>query len=144
MHEAIKKVDRKWFVECLENKVEVNVKDFMGNNALHWAAHSNQPDLVLILVLRGCSPRVHNELGQSPQYLTDSGLCRKILNFAYETNGWPAMCQTGSPGAVLIEAVDEWVKKMLPRHKRYWSNGWLKREERNIKIYSKYDLQSLF
>ena len=57
IHDACKRGNFEHLVECLMNKVPINVQDKAGNSALHWACRGGVCKKTLCSILRFCSQK---------------------------------------------------------------------------------------
>lgn len=94
LHEAAKRGNMSFLVECLDNKVSVNGLDKSGSTALHWAARGGHIDCVAkLLEMPNAQVNVQNKLGDTPlhnaawkgnseiiQLLLENGARTDVLN----------------------------------------------------------------
>ncbi|XP_071108291.1 osteoclast-stimulating factor 1-like [Haliotis cracherodii] len=67
LHEAAKRGNIDFMVECIGNRVSVNSLDKAGSTPLHWAAHGGHiPCLENLLSAGSCQVNVQNKLGDTP------------------------------------------------------------------------------
>lgn len=66
LHEAAKRGNITFLMECITNQVSVNGLDKAGSTPLHWAAHGGHMDcLVQLLAIPNCQINVQNKLGDT-------------------------------------------------------------------------------
>ncbi|GAB6018774.1 Osteoclast-stimulating factor 1 [Chamberlinius hualienensis] len=67
LHEAAKRGNISFLLECLSNKVSVNGLDKAGSTALHWAARGGHLDCIeKLLEVPNIQINVQNKLGDTP------------------------------------------------------------------------------
>jgi len=67
LHEAAKRGNISFLIECLDNKVSVNGLDKAGSTALHWASRGGHLDCVnKLLEISNIQLNVQNKLGDTP------------------------------------------------------------------------------
>ncbi|XP_022253569.1 osteoclast-stimulating factor 1-like isoform X3 [Limulus polyphemus] len=97
LHEAAKRGNLSFLLDCLANKVSVNGLDKAGCTPLHWAAHGGHEDCVQeILRVPSVQINVQNKLGDTPLHsaswrgsdnivrlLLDNGEFLVVLNYDF-------------------------------------------------------------
>ncbi|XP_013885489.1 osteoclast-stimulating factor 1 [Austrofundulus limnaeus] len=67
MHEAAKRGNIDWLMECVLNNVAINGLDKAGNTALYWGCHGGHKDVVeLLLSQPSVELNQQNKLGDTP------------------------------------------------------------------------------
>ncbi|XP_076808542.1 osteoclast-stimulating factor 1-like [Clavelina lepadiformis] len=67
LHEAAKRGNLSFLLECLDNKIAINAADKSGSTALYWAAHGGHVECVDVLINNNFIELNHtNKLGDTP------------------------------------------------------------------------------
>ncbi|KAH7697348.1 SH3 domain-containing protein [Aphelenchoides avenae] len=67
LHEAAKRGNLAFLLDCLRNKVSPNSLDKSGSTALHWASHGGHVNVVVeLLKIPGLTISSQNKLGDTP------------------------------------------------------------------------------
>ena len=67
--EAVKNANKTSIIALLKQRVDVNVPEGDGTTALHWAAGSDDSEIVELLIRAGANVKAANRYGVTPLWL---------------------------------------------------------------------------